>query len=161
MKITVSQLRKIIAEEVKRATLNEMPVGKDAEQALMMLRDETVGSKPIVTIYPDNTGSDVDEVELEKSALPKVEIDANRCIFNEPKSKMNQAASKIKIKSIKNAIEMGDELPPIVVTPRGNEYLIVDGHHRYTAYKQLKKDKIPAIIVPPERVIYSDAYWQE
>ena len=36
MKITVSQLRRIIKEEVQK-TLNDMPVVKDAERVLMML----------------------------------------------------------------------------------------------------------------------------
>ena len=39
MKITVSQLRRIIKEEVQK-TLNEMPVVKDAERVLMMLLNQ-------------------------------------------------------------------------------------------------------------------------
>ena len=67
MKITVSQLRKIIAEEVKR-TLNEMPVGKDAEQVLMMLLNQAPerGSKTLSTEVIAGLGITPEELQAAK-----------------------------------------------------------------------------------------------
>ena len=117
--------------------------------------------KPIVTIYPNHSGADIDEAELKKSELSVDYISADQCTFNEPESKVKHFGAMFKIHQMKKAIKKGEHLPPVVVIPQDGKYLIVDGHHRFTAYRQLKLDKIPAIIVSNDRVAYSDTYWQE
>src|SRR5215813_804283 len=42
-----------------------------------------------------------------------------------------------------DAISIGDPVPPIVVDKKSKR--IVDGFHRYRAYKRIGRDKIPAV----------------
>ena len=59
-----------------------------------------------------------------------------------------------KIEKIKKGIEKGDDIPPIVldfspVIKNGEEYRfgIMDGHHRFIAYKELGVNGIPSAII--------------
>lgn len=39
-----------------------------------------------------------------------------------------------------------ENIPPIIVTKRRNQWVVVDGYHRLAASKHLKRDTVPAII---------------
>jgi ParB-like chromosome segregation protein Spo0J len=51
-----------------------------------------------------------------------------------------------------NGLNKGDDIPPILVRKWKNGYQVLDGHHRFYAYKQLKKKTIPAKIVPDKDI---------
>lgn len=44
------------------------------------------------------------------------------------------------------AIQTGATLPPIIVGKRGNRFVIIDGRHRFEAFRRLKKKKIAAMV---------------
>lgn len=54
------------------------------------------------------------------------------------------------------SIEQGKKLPPITVVKKGGSYLIIDGHHRYAAYKAAGAGQVPIRIVDKKDVRYTD-----
>jgi hypothetical protein len=83
-----------------------------------------------------------------KASGPVVNIPTNKLVGFEPDKKMELPKSKANVDKIVAGLEKGDKLPPILVRKYNNGYQVVDGHHRFWAYKLLKKDSIPAQIVP-------------
>ena len=83
---------------------------------------------------------------------PIVNIPANKLVGFEPDDKMNQPKSKANVKKIVDGLKKGDTLPPLLVRKYKNGYQVLDGHHRFWAYKLLGVKSIPAQIVPPEDI---------
>jgi hypothetical protein len=48
--------------------------------------------------------------------------------------------------ALMGALKVGSTLPPIVVGKRDDRYVILDGRHRYEAYRRLKKTKIAVMV---------------
>lgn len=44
------------------------------------------------------------------------------------------------------ALQLGAEFPPVVVGKRDHRYVMIDGRHRYEAFRRAKKEKIPALV---------------
>ena len=105
-----------------------------------------------VKIYPGGLGADVDYNEEEFEQLPTKTISLDQLTLNEPAEKMKQPASKATLKQLIKSIKAGDEIPPIIVRKLGDKYQVIDGHHRYFAFKALGKDNIKAVVVNPEDV---------
>ena len=123
-------------------------------------------------------------------------ININQIINYERKSKMLNPESILNKNKIKEAIMANEKLPPILLRqinsdgypqlrnpsaelkkrkqlqginsphPTSFKYQVIDGHHRYWAYKDLEKDNIhwekypniPAVIVPPENIKYQSKW---
>jgi hypothetical protein len=100
-----------------------------------------------VKLYPGGLGADVDYDEEEFNQLPTKTISLDQLVLNEPASKMKQPKSKATLKRFIKSIKSGETIPPIIVRKLGDKYQILDGHHRYFAFKLLNKDNIKAIIV--------------
>jgi ParB-like chromosome segregation protein Spo0J len=49
------------------------------------------------------------------------------------------------IQNYVNAIRTGATFPPVVVGKRDDRYVLIDGRHRYEAFKRTKSEKIPAM----------------
>jgi len=92
------------------------------------------------------------EVSDYKASGPLVNIPADQLVGFEPDDKMNQPKSKANVKKIVAGLEKGDKLPPILVRKYKNGYQVLDGHHRFWAYKLLKIKSIPAQIVPAKDI---------
>jgi len=105
-----------------------------------------------VKIYPGGLGADVDYDEEEFEQLPTKTISLDQLTLNEPAEKMKQPASKATLKQLIKSIKAGDEVPPIIVRKLGDKYQVIDGHHRYFAFKALGKDSIKAVVVDPKDV---------
>jgi hypothetical protein len=58
----------------------------------------------------------------------------------QPRAKMDTAI----IDEYKESMKAGDGFPPVIVYKIGEEFVLVDGYHRYLAAKGAKKDKILA-----------------
>ena len=79
---------------------------------------------------------------------PVVNIPANQLVGFEPDDKMNQPKSKVNVEKIVAGLKQGAKLPPLLVRKYKNGYQVLDGHHRFWAYKLLGVKSIPAQIVP-------------
>ena len=82
-------------------------------------------------------------------------VPANVLSGFEPDDKMTQPDSKKKLEGMKNDINAGAKMPPILVRPHpsGKGYQVIDGHHRFHAQKQMGVENISAQIVPPEHIV--------
>jgi hypothetical protein len=88
------------------------------------------------------------EVGDYKASGPVVNISANQLVGFEPDDKMNQPASKANVAKIVAGIKQGAKLPPLLVRRYKNGYQVLDGHHRFWAYKLSGVKDIPAQVVP-------------
>jgi hypothetical protein len=61
---------------------------------------------------------------------------------------MNQPKSKANVEKIVAGLKQGAKLPPLLIRKYKNGYQVLDGHHRFWAYKLLGVKSIPAQIVP-------------
>ncbi len=98
---------------------------------------------------PDYFGAEVDNY---KASGPVVNILASQLVGFEPDAKMNQPKSKANVEKIVAGLKQGDKLPPLLVRKYKNGYQVLDGHHRFWAYKLLGIKSIPAQIVPAEDI---------
>jgi len=98
---------------------------------------------------PNWYGATVDNYQ---ATGPVVNIPANQLVGFEPDDKMNQPKSKANVKKIVAGLKKGDKLPPLLVRKYKDGYQVLDGHHRFWAYKLLDTKSIPAQIVPAKDI---------
>jgi hypothetical protein len=94
---------------------------------------------------PDYFGAEVDDAGFD--SLPVVNISADRLVGFEPDSKMNQTKSQANVEKIVAGLKKGNKLPPLLVRKYKDGYQVLDGHHRFWAYKLLGTKNIPVRIV--------------
>jgi len=94
---------------------------------------------------PGYFGAEVDDAGFD--SLPIVNIPANKLVGFEPDSKMNQTKSQANVEKIVAGLKKGDKLPPLLVRKYKNGYQVLDGHHRFWAYKLSGTKSIPVRIV--------------
>ena len=94
---------------------------------------------------PNHYGAEVDNY---KATGKITDIPAKKLVGFEPDAKMDQPKSQANVKKIIAGLENGDDIPPILVRKYKDGYQILDGHHRFHAYKSLGIKTIPAQIVP-------------
>ena len=88
------------------------------------------------------------EVGDYKATGPVTNISADQLVGFEPDDKMNQPKSKANVKKIVAGLKKGDKLPPLLVRKYKKGYQVLDGHHRFWAYKSLGVKSIPVQVVP-------------
>ena len=98
---------------------------------------------------PNYFGAEVGDY---KASGPIVNISTSKLVGFEPDDKMNQPKSKANVKKMVAGLKKGDQLPPILVRRYKDGYQVVDGHHRFWAYKSLGIKSIPAQIVPAKDI---------
>jgi hypothetical protein len=101
--------------------------------------------KIILSTDPNWYGAEVGDY---KATGPVVEIPAGQLFGFEPDDKMDQPKSKANVKKIVAGLKQGDKLPPLLVRKYKNGYQVLDGHHRFWAYKLLGVKSIPVQVVP-------------
>ena len=74
----------------------------------------------------------------------------------EPMTKMRDLPSQRTVASLRQALQQGDKIPPLLVTPVRGGYRIIDGHHRYAALLQTGVEQAPVRVVDPRLIRYSD-----
>jgi hypothetical protein len=99
---------------------------------------------------PDYYGAEVDDEGFD--SLPIVNIPINRLLGFEPDSKMQQPDARKNVRKILAGLEAGDSIPPILVRKYKNGYQVLDGHHRFYAYKIAQKNTVPARVVDPRDI---------
>ena len=87
-----------------------------------------------------------------KATGPVVNIPANQLVGFEPDDKMTQPKSKANVEKIVAGLKNGDTLPPLLVRKYKDGYQVVDGHHRFWAYKLKDVKSIPAQLVPAKDI---------
>jgi len=71
----------------------------------------------------------------------------------EPPDKMEDKDNTKHVDQMVNHLSGGGTLPPIYVRKHETGgYQVLDGHHRWTAYKKHGSKTIPVIIVPSKRI---------
>jgi hypothetical protein len=106
--------------------------------------DMTEG-KITLSTDPDWYGATIDNY---KATGPVIDISADQLVGFEPDDKMDQPKSKENVKKIVSGLKKGDKLPPLLVRKYKKGYQVLDGHHRFWAYKSLGVKSIPVQVVP-------------
>jgi predicted nucleotidyltransferase len=114
--------------------------------ALVPVKPGVTEGKVKLYTDPGYFGAEVDDAGFD--SLPVVNISADRLVGFEPDSKMNQTKSRANVEKIVAGLKKGDKLPPLLVRKYKDGYQVLDGHHRFWAYKLLGVKSIPAQVVP-------------
>jgi hypothetical protein len=127
--------------------------GANDEKGYMLQRitkpvDEV--SKVSLSSDPDNFGAWVrDGGTPEKTVV----IPTSKIHVFEPDSKFDDPHHAKNLANIVKAIKAGKKLPPILVRRHGiDRFQVVDGHHRFMAYRMAGAKSIPARVVDPKNV---------
>jgi 5'(3')-deoxyribonucleotidase len=99
---------------------------------------------------PNNFGAWVND-----SGKPEqtIMIPINKLSGFEPDSKFDDPLHAKNLVKIVKAIKAGKELPPILVRRHGvDRFQVLDGHHRFKAYRMAGIKSIPARLVDPKNV---------
>jgi ParB-like nuclease domain len=145
---------KMIAQDlIKRAKRKDRLNGIDREWILSLKPlDENVDevSKVSLSSDPDNFGAWVrDGGTPEKTVV----IPTSKIHVFEPDSKFDDPHHAKNLANIVKAIKAGKKLPPILVRRHGiDRFQVVDGHHRFMAYRMAGAKSIPARVVDPKNV---------
>jgi ParB-like chromosome segregation protein Spo0J len=81
-----------------------------------------------------------------------INIPANQLVGFEPDDKMTQPKSKANVEKIVAGLKKGVKLPPLLVRKYKDGYQVLDGHHRFWAYKLVGVKSIPAQLVPAKDI---------
>jgi hypothetical protein len=119
------------------------------------VEENVAEGKITLSTDPNWYGADVGDY---KATGPVVNISAAKLVGFEPDEKMSQPKSKANVKKIVAGLKKGDKLPPILVRKYKDGYQVVDGHHRFWAYKLLGIKSIPSQIVPDEDIIVKENF---
>ena len=127
--------------------------GANDEKGYMLQRitkpvDEV--SKVKLSSDPDNFGAWVrDGGTPEKTIV----IPTSKIHVFEPDSKFDDPHHAKNLANIVKAIKAGKKLPPILVRRHGiDRFQVVDGHHRFMAYRMAGAKSIPARVIDPKNV---------
>jgi len=103
-----------------------------------------------VTLYtdPEYYGADVSDSAGEGIAASDIPL--AKLVGYEPDEKMQDPKSSANMQNMVKLIKSGKgkELPPILVRKHQGGYQVLDGHHRFHAYKAAGAKTIPGKIIP-------------
>ena len=86
-------------------------------------------------------------------------LPVNRIVVYEPDTKFDQPHFRKHLEKVKAALRRGEEIEPITVHRMPGEFLqyqVLDGHHRFKAYRDLGLKKIPVRIAHRFNVTHQD-----
>ena len=107
-------------------------------------------AKVSLSTDPKNFGAWVnDSGDPEKTVV----IPTSKIHVFEPDSKFDDPHHAKNLANIVKAIKAGKKLPPILVRRHGiDRFQVVDGHHRFMAYRMAGVKAIPARVVDPKNI---------
>jgi hypothetical protein len=132
------------AAREKGAQRFEFPPG--SKNSYMVAPDLANEGKVKLYTDPDYFGAEVDDSGFD--SLPIINIPTKELVGFEPDEKMKLPKAQANVAKIIDGLEKNENIPPILVRKYKGGYQVLDGHHRFWAYKTLKKDSIPARLVP-------------
>ena len=132
-------------------TFNKIDYHGEAGYSLTKTSNKKSVAEGKITLSTDPNwyGATVDNYQ---ASGPVVKIPANQLVGFEPDDKMNQPKSQANVKKIVAGLKKGDKLPPLLVRKYKDGYQVLDGHHRFWAYKLLGTKSIPVQIVPAKDI---------
>lgn len=112
----------------------------------------------VLPLLKDFNPTNIEDVEdyVNKTVPSDASVEAYKLVPSDAilPSERTEKKDRDKIEKIKKGIKKGDDIPPIVldfspVIKSGEEYKfgIMDGHHRFIAYKELGIKEIPSAII--------------
>jgi len=120
-------------------------------------QDTPLAEAPIrATLYTDPSYYGASVQVPKKIQEPVVLLPTNKIDVFEPDAKFNNPKHAANLERIKAAILKGVKLPAILVRRVGQKYQVVDGHHRFKAYRNLNIKQIPARIVKSQNIAVVD-----
>jgi predicted chitinase/uncharacterized ParB-like nuclease family protein len=107
-----------------------------------------------VTLYTDPSYFGADVADNAGEGLSVQEIPLDKLVGFEPDEKMQDTKSAANMSKMVDLLKTGKgkELPPILVRKYKDGYQVLDGHHRFHAYKKAGLKTIPAKLVPDEDI---------
>jgi hypothetical protein len=82
----------------------------------------------------------VDDIKTEKEMIPVDTKNVNDIISTSRSGKM--PLDKLRVMTMVDKLNSGGTLPPVKID---NDNMLIDGHHRYMAYKLANINKIPFV----------------
>ena len=148
--ITIPKAKK---QGVAESFGDTIPIVRRAKNAIRNIGVDKIS--PSVHLYrnPELKGAYVKSSKAIKD-LPVTTVPISSLIMWEPESKLTGAEGSEHVAQMVQAIKQGAKLPPITVTPLATGYRIIDGHHRYGAYKLAGVKNIPVRVVDRKKVLY-------
>ena len=113
-----------------------------------------LASKPRIKLYIQSShrGAEVDDSVAE--GLSVIDMSLDSLVGFEPDEKMESTESNARMQEMAALIEQGrgNDLGPILVRSHAGRYQVLDGHHRFHAYKMAGAKTIPVKIIPEEEI---------
>ncbi len=98
-------------------------------------------------------GAIVDGNEEEFNEKNAIDIPIGKLFKNQPDDQGDKEKGYNKmVNDITKKTKDNKKFTPLIVTKEGKKYRIIDGHHRYDAFKKLGKEKIKCIVIPEKDV---------
>lgn len=135
-----------LADHVRDRWKSLEPVREELIRTGRLQENTVAEGKVKLFTDPDYFGAEVDDAGFDR--LPVINIPTDQLVGFEPDAKMNQPRSRANVRKILAGLKRGDRLPPVLVRKYKNGYQVLDGHHRFWAYKVLGIKSIPSRIVP-------------
>jgi len=126
------------------------PLWANAKLNVQFVEQGVAEGKVKLFTDPSYFGAEIDDTGFDN--LPVVNISVDRLVGFEPDDKMNQLKSKANVEKIVAGLKQGAKLPPLLVRKYKDGYQVLDGHHRFWAYKLLGTKSIPSRIVPDKDI---------
>lgn len=103
-------------------------------------------TKVQISTDPNELGAWVDDSEQDE---PIVDIPIKQIIavLEPDEQHQEKKGAPERIERMVKALKKGKDTPPILVRKYKNGYQVLDGHHRFKAYKAAGRNEIPAMIV--------------
>ena len=123
-------------------------------EILEFQEQDALGDKVIIWTHPHYKGTDLDEHYWEKK--PKTEVPTNKLTSNEP-GKEKQPKAQPTIQYFTKQFQSGKDptmQKPILVTPKGSGYLVLDGNHRYFGAKVAGAETVNVVVIPSRLSFY-------
>jgi predicted chitinase/uncharacterized ParB-like nuclease family protein len=107
-----------------------------------------------VTLYTDPSYYGAEVADNAGEGISVQEIPLDSLVGFEPDVKMQDKKSAANMSKMVELLKAGKgkELPPILVRKYKDGYQVLDGHHRFHAYKKAGMKTIPAKLVPDEDI---------
>ena len=141
-----------VAKDMKKSDVKDF--AKTKHKGLPTKKKTNEGAEITVYTDPSYQGATLDDKYW--SSKPSQKIDFDKLEPFEPADKMKGKKSADNMKKFADKIKAGEEIKPIIVTPKDGKYLILDGHHRYFAARIAKVDSMEAVVVPEKFVTFTD-----